>query len=259
MKWKRFLPCISFIFTSSIIIILFIIKGYAPFGENSLAWMDANIQYLDFFSYLKDIISGENDILYTFSKTLGGPGIAVFSYYLSSPFNLLVVFFEQKDLHVFFDLLVLLKLSLAALIFSLYLIKRFEANLQNELNFFKCCTIVILSVSYALSQYSIAQCSNIMWLDGVYMLPLTLLGVYYIVQGRRGFLLCSSVALTTIFNWYVSGINCLFSGFWLFFEIFCCMAEERNNKNVPFIRNHFPIIKRYLCAMVLGICTRINA
>lgn len=255
MKWKRFLPCISFIFTSSIIIILFIIKGYAPFGENSLAWMDANIQYLDFFSYLKDIISGENDILYTFSKTLGGPGIAVFSYYLSSPFNLLVVFFEQKDLHVFFDLLVLLKLSLAALIFSLYLIKRFEANLQNELNFFKCCTIVILSVSYALSQYSIAQCSNIMWLDGVYMLPLTLLGVYYIVQGRRGFLLCSSVALTTIFNWYVSGINCLFSGFWLFFEIFCCMAEERNNKNVPFIRNHFPIIKRYLCAMVLGICT----
>ena len=255
MKWKRFLPCISFIFTSAIIIMLFIIKGYAPFGENSLAWMDANIQYLDFFSYLKDIISGENDILYTFSKTLGGPGIAVFSYYLSSPFNLLVVFFEQKDLHVFFDLLVLLKLSLAALIFSFYLIKRFEANLKNELDFFKGCTIVILSVSYALSQYSIAQCSNIMWLDGVYMLPLTLLGVYYIVQGRRNFLLCSSVALTTIFNWYVSGINCLFSGFWLFFEIFCFMAEERNDKNIPFIRKYFPIIKRYLCSIFLGICT----
>ena len=52
MKWERVLPCISFIFTSAIIVMLFIIKGYAPFGENSLAWMDANIQFLDFFSYL---------------------------------------------------------------------------------------------------------------------------------------------------------------------------------------------------------------
>lgn len=254
MKWKKVLPCISFIFTSAIIAALFIIKGYAPFGENSLAWMDANIQYLDFFSYLKDIISGENNILYTFSKTLGGPGIAIFSYYLSSPFNFLVVFFEQKDLHVFFDLLVFLKLSFAALIFSVYLIKRFEANLRNEVNLFKYCTIVILSASYALSQYSVAQCSNIMWLDGVYMLPLTLLGVYYIVQGKPGLLLSVSVALATIFNWYVSGINCLFSGFWLFFEIFCSMPEERDSKGILFIKRYFPVIKRYLCAMVLGIC-----
>lgn len=254
IKWKKTLPAISFVFTTIILLILFIIKGYAPFGGNSLAYMDANIQYLDFFSYLKDVIAGNNNIFYSFSKVLGGTNIGVFSYYLSSPFTLLVIFFEKKDLHTFFDLLVLLKLSLAAVTFSFFIIKRFQKNLGNNLNLFKYCAVAILSVSYALSQYSVAQSSNIMWLDGVYMLPLVLLGVYYIVQGKCSFLFSISVTLTTLFNWYISGINCLFSIIWLFFEIFCHIAEEDNTNNRPFLKKFFPVIKRYLYSMVLGVC-----
>ena len=33
---------------------------YAPFGTSSLASMDADIQYLDFFAYLKDCAAGKN-------------------------------------------------------------------------------------------------------------------------------------------------------------------------------------------------------
>lgn len=252
-KWKKFLPCISFSFTLIIIFLLFIIKDYAPFGENSLACMDANIQYLDFFSYLKDVMSGNNNIIYTFSKVLGGTNIGTFSYYLSSPFNLLIIFFEKKDLHTFFDLIVLLKLSTAAATFSFFIIKRFEKNL-NDITIFKYCTVVILSVSYALSQYSIAQSSNIMWLDGVYMLPLVLLGVYYIVQGKSSFLLSISVMLSTIFNWYMSGINCLFSIIWLFFEVFCQIAEENNINDKLSLKKFFNVLKKYLYSMILGVC-----
>lgn len=254
IRCKKILPAISFIFTSVIILILFIIKGYAPFGGNSLAYMDANIQYLDFFSYLKDVIAGSNNICYSFSKVLGGTNIGIFSYYLSSPFTLLVVFFAKKDLHTFFDLLILLKLSLTAVTFSFFILKRFAKNFNNDLNLFKYCTVIMLSVSYALSQYTIAQSSNIMWLDGVYMLPLVLLGVYYIVQGKYSLLLSISVTITTFFNWYISGINCLFSAIWLFFEIFCYIAEEGSIDNRPFLKKFFPVIKRYLYSMVLGVC-----
>jgi len=43
----------SGVFAFSIMLMLYIAKGYAPFGDNSFACMDANIQYLDFFLFLK--------------------------------------------------------------------------------------------------------------------------------------------------------------------------------------------------------------
>jgi len=46
-----------------------------------------------------------------------------------------------------------------------YISERFGKNCRTSI-------LVLLSVSYALCQYNIAQSSNIMWLDGVYMLPL---------------------------------------------------------------------------------------
>ena len=110
-KWCCFVIfVISFVF----MMVLYRFYRYAPFGNQSLAWADANIQYLDFFAFLKDVIHGKNTIKYTFANTLGGTCFGVFSYYLASPLNLLIVFFEKEQLHSFFDLLVAIKLSLAA-------------------------------------------------------------------------------------------------------------------------------------------------
>lgn len=92
----------SGLLTFALLCILFAVGGLAPFGSKSLAVMDADIQYLDFFSYFKDVLSGKNTIGYTFGKTLGGSNIAVFSYYLSSPFNLLLFFFQQPATAHFF-------------------------------------------------------------------------------------------------------------------------------------------------------------
>lgn len=48
-----------------------------------------------------------------------------------------------------------------------------------------------------------------MWLDGVYLLPLSLLGVYLITHQRScGFyLLAVTIGLGLIFNWYVGTIK----------------------------------------------------
>ena len=95
-KWNTINRCIiCFMIVELIMLISYKLYNYAPFGNNSLACMDATIQYLDFFAYLKDVLNGENSIAYTFGKTLGGNNIAVFTYYLSSPLNLLVLFFNE--------------------------------------------------------------------------------------------------------------------------------------------------------------------
>lgn len=180
-KQNRYLCIYSFSITFLLMLILFWHYGYAPFGGNSMASHDASVQYLDFYSYFKDVLSGKNNITYTFSKTLGGNNIGVFSYYLTSPFMLLCVFFKKTQLHAFFDVLVMLKLSTASFTFCWFLTGRFHKHFSAGNTSIKNFSMVILSVSYGLCQYSIAQSCNLMWLDGVYMLPLILLGVYHMV------------------------------------------------------------------------------
>ena len=193
--------------------LFFYLNSYAPFGENSMACNDANIQYLDFFAYFKDVLAGRNDIGYTFSKELGGTNIGTFSYYLASPFNFLVIFFPKTELHVFFDFLISIKLGTAAVTCAFFFRHRFSEKLQPKY-------IVLLSVAYAFMQYNITQCSNIMWLDGVYMLPLILLGVYKLLAINNLRFLSITVGLAIIFNWYSAGVDCLFAIIWLFFEMF---------------------------------------
>ncbi|MCD7806068.1 MAG: YfhO family protein [Lachnospiraceae bacterium] len=209
---RELLLCtLSFCLTAAVLLFLFWQKGYSPFGNQSLASQDANIQYLDLFAYLKDVMSGENSISYTFSKTLGGTNIAVFAYYLSSPFNLLLLFFDKSNLVSFFDCVVVLKLAAAAFTMAFFLERRFQGRLR-------ACFVPFLAMSYGLMQYSLAQSSNLMWLDGVYMLPLMLLGVYRLVNEKKSFLLVISTGLAILFSWYSAGINCLFTAVWFCLE-----------------------------------------
>jgi uncharacterized membrane protein YfhO len=222
--------------------LLYKIGQYAPFGDHSLAAMDADIQYLDFFAFFKDVLQGKNNLSYTFSKTLGGSAIAVYSYYLASPFNFLVLLFEKTQLHTFFDLLVMLKLALAGITMSYYLHARFQK---------RGVFVIILSLAYVFSQYNIAQASNIMWLDGVYMLPLILLGVYRIINHDYIWKLSVPVALSILFNWYSGGINCVFSGFWFVLE-YALYVYQRKNTEFKFYDLIITGLK-YLLGMIIGV------
>ncbi len=241
----------SIILSGFILLILYYIHDYAPFGNVSLTAMDATIQYIDFFDYYKDILNGSNSIAYTFSKTLGGTNYAVFSYYLSSPFSLLVLFFDKSEMETCFNIQVFLKLVVSAGTFSFFLYKRFMEKIDC---IFKCCIVILLSAGYSLCQYNIAQCSNIMWLDGVYMLPLILFGVYRTAKGRDYPELALFVGLNIIFNWYTAAVNCLFSFFWFVFELLIYTLQ--NNSDITrkkTIKSWISSGIRYALALFLGV------
>ena len=237
-----------YLFLTVILVMLITYKwfGYAPFGKNSLAAMDADIQYLDFFAYYKDVLLGKNSIGYTFGKSLGGANIAVFAYYLASPLNLLVIFFDKSELHSFFDILVAIKLGIAAISMQFFVEKRFSIKKTDNKN-----KIIssFLALGYAFSQYFIAQSSNIMWLDGVYLLPLVLLGVYKLVQGKSGIWLSISVGVTILFNWYTGGINCLFSIIWFFYEMVLLWVSGYEKK----AKSYLIIFIKYGYSMLMGV------
>lgn len=158
-----------------------------------------------FFAFLKDVLTGANAISYTFSSNLGSSYIGQFAYYLASPFNVLLLFFSKGNLYSFYDLITALKMGLAASTFSYHAVKRFPS--------LKTIFVLLLSVGYGLMGYNLQQAGNTMWMDGVYMLPLILLGVYQAIAERKVLLLSTSVGASILFNWYTGGINCFLPAF----------------------------------------------
>lgn len=210
--------CAASIVSAAIVLIIltvaFSVQGVAPFGDGSrtLTCMDATIQYNDFLAWYQDVLRGDASVLYSFSKGLGANAIALFSYYLSSPFNPLFLLVPKESIHILFDIVVMLKLATAGITASIFFSKRFIA-LPLPL-------AVCLSVGYALMQYSLAQASNIMWLDGVYMLPLMALFASRLIASGQGVVpLSIATGLSILFNWYSGAINCLYLILWFFFEL----------------------------------------
>ena len=227
--------------TFTAIILLFKAFHYAPFGSVSLASGDANIQYIEFFAYLKECWAGRNSIFYSMSSFLGQNNYVVFGYYLCSPINLLLVLFDRAHLHDFFDIAAALKLALSAGTMAWYLEGRFGGRLHRVYT-------AALALSYAWMNYNFMQACNIMWLDGVYMLPLIMLGVYRILKEGRTAALTIPVGLAILFNWYIAGLDCLFSILWFAFEALLALAD-REIRPVRLITGTL----KYVWAMAIGV------
>ena len=190
------------------------IDRFVPYGVNTPAVTDAKLQYLDLFAYCRDVLTGQNTAAYTFSNTLGGTAAAIWAYYLASPWNLLVLLFEKEQMNLFLEVLILAKCSAAAAAFAWMIGRRFGGRIPAGIT-------PVLSVGYGLMQYTLAQGSNVMWLDGVILLPFIVLGVHRAVCARRFHPaeLALPAAASVIANWYTGGINYLFSAIWLFYEL----------------------------------------
>ena len=208
-------------------IILFLLKIW-PFGDASLAFWDANSQYVDFLSYLKDVLEGRQSWTYSFSRTLGGGTLTLLGYYLFSPFNLLVLFFEKAQMAEAFTLIYVIKLCFAGVTCRYYL-KRYAQ---------KSAVLLGCSTAYALCAYCFAYGFNIMWLDAVIALPLMAAGLDRVLKGQSPLLYLLSLFYGLISCYYTGYMLCGFSVIYFF----SFWMSDRNWK----------IMFRYLTASVLA-------
>lgn len=207
----------------------FALNGIYPFGATSVMLYDMPMQYVDFFGWLSEVLRGNANLLYSNAAGLGGGMFSLFTYYLSSPFNLLAAFWQPEDMPKFFSVLYLLKIPTASITCLLFLRGRFLAPSAMSLHHAQqLCSnapahqhlvLTFLACSYALSSYTLGYASNIMWLDGVIMLPLAALGVYRLVQRHASIWLFAACACAAIFNWYTGYMVCLYCVLYFFFEL----------------------------------------
>lgn len=186
-----------------------------PFGEESVLVLDLNGQYVYYFEALRDAFWGEESILYNWSRNLSGGYAGIIGYYLASPFTLIVMLLPRTMLLGSLQIMILAKLGTAGVTFSYYLQKSKKMSpLQT----------IIFSTLYALCAYGVIQAMNPMWLDGVLLLPLIILGVEYLVNDGRKLNYIIPLAIMFISNFYIGYIIGIFT--FLYFVFYICSGRN---------------------------------
>ena len=158
--------------------VIFYKVGIYPFGERSLLIWDLRWQYIQFFSWFKQVLTGGGNLFYSFNAGWETTWSDYMRNYLASPLNLLILFFN--DIQIFVLVLTILKLALAASASAFFMRNRFS-SIDNI-------WIIVLATCYGMMSYSISQKCNLMWLDALIMLPLICLGIYrLIMQNKKNF------------------------------------------------------------------------
>lgn len=96
----------------------------------------------------------------------------------------------------------------------------------------------MLSVAYGLSQYSMLQLSNIMFLDGMILLPLLLLAVYEFVSKEKKLWLFMAVLFSIAINWYTGYMIGLIFGAVLFLRAYVEGGKIHMDRNKSFCEGY---------------------
>lgn len=191
----------SFLLPLLLMGMVYALKGVYPFGEKSVLMGDLYTQYIQFYNHLYDVLKGEGSLLYSWEAGMGLNFWATFAYYLSSPISFFIVLFDRSHLPEAVVLITLTKMGLSGLFMYIYLSKMYESLKV---------TRIMFSTMYSLISFTVGYSFNLMWLDGIYLLPLVLLGVEFLLRGKRPFFIIV-LAILFISNFYMAYIIGIFT------------------------------------------------
>lgn len=201
MKIERVVLLLSFFLPVTVMLVLFAVKGIYPFGDRSFLSGDLYHQYMPFFSELLRKVREGEGLGFSFHVGIGSNFLALFVYYLASPFHILALLAPEAHLVEFIGYLIVLKTGLCGLTACLYLQKHFET---------KDGAVLLFSMFYAFSGFMAAYNYNIMWVDCIWLLPLIVLGLERLVETGKCGLYCVTLALSIFTNYYLSIMICIF-------------------------------------------------
>ena len=218
----------SFLLPALIMLAIYFTLGHKPIGNFSVLTLDLNAQYVYFYEALRDFVWGDSSLLYSFSRSLGGEFMGIYAYYIASPLSYIVALFPKSMMLFALLLIIVIKIGLCGLFFGFYLHKQ-SPNIDKS-------KILLFSTMYALSAYAITYQNNIMWLDGLFLLPLLTYSVERLVKEGRFKLYTVILALMMASHYYIGYMLCWYTLFCFFFTYF---KEDSSSVNPTGEKLHF--------------------
>ena len=215
-----------------LMVVIYALIGIYPVGDKTIVNSDMYLQYVGFLGHIKDVLKGEANLFYSFSKSLGGNTVGLFVYYMSSPLNLIIGLFPKAYIAETIVVITLIKIGLSSLTFTIYLIQSFK---KKDIN------VIMFSLCYSFMAYNINFQLNIMWLDGVVLLPLVILGIDKLINENKCKLYVISLFIAIVSNYYIGYMICIFSGLYFIYKLISNNKVELKKLGI------------FICASILSV------
>lgn len=224
-----------------VLVVLSIWGGVYPFGPESFLTEDLKYQYIDFFTWFRHVLTGEANVFYSFAQGMGSNTWGLYSYYLASPFNLIILLFDEAHLTLAIYVIVALKLACMNTAMAWYLRRRF--TLQRT-------WALALALCYTWSTWTATNLRNPLWLDALILLPLMAWGCRQLLRKGAIVPLALLVAADVITCWYMAYITLLFCCLFVLFELAVMRFDEGERPSGKWIAGR---AARFTAAILLGI------
>lgn len=202
---------IPFLIIAIIMIVVFAVQKIAPFGKNTITIIDSLHQYVPFYSEYMDKLKHEGSLFYTWNIALGSNFMSLSSYYLSSPFNYLLLLFNKENIVAGACIIIALKVALSGTTMAYYLAhKNSSKKVDNSF------IIIAISVCYGLNNYVVGYNWCTMWMDVIMIFPLIMLGFERLMRDKNPKLYAISLFYALYCNYYIGFIVCIFLVLWFF-------------------------------------------
>lgn len=189
-----------------------------PFGGKCLVVVDGVHQYLPFFSEYQEKLQNFDSMQYTFDVGLGNNFLSLWSYYLSSPFNLIIILCAKSQLPMALNIIISTKIVLASLCFAYFLMHAGRKPVKNP-------GIIVFSLFYAFSSYVVGYYWNLMWLDCIFIFPIIILGMEKMFTKKDSRTYILALLYSFVCNYYISFMICAFLVLWFFTFSFRSLKE----------------------------------
>ncbi|MCD7796636.1 MAG: YfhO family protein [Clostridiales bacterium] len=208
--------------TAIALCVIYIAYSVFPFGDYTVMRMDLYHQYGPLFAELYDRIVNHQSLLYSWESGGGSSFLGNYLNYLSSPLTTLIFLFDKEDISFAITTLVFVKCILSAGTFTYYVKKSLGSH---------CFTSASFGALYAFCAYFMAYYWNVMWLDGMILLPLILLGIEQIINKGDTRLYLASLAVLFVSSYYMGYMSCIFAV--LYFLAYFVIASKSDVKLDP--------------------------
>lgn len=227
-----------------IMIAVMAINHVTPFGNRNLLASDVGAQYSPFLTMLQHMLKTHTLSLYSFNVGIGSNLVALISYYLMSPFNLLLIFFKSSQVPIFITLVIILKIGLSAVAMNYFLQRHFETQSW---------ATVLFANAYSLCGFVATNYFNLMWLDSLIWLPLIITGVDQLYRNRKFGMLFGWLSVSIITNYYLGYMTCIFVGLYAVYLVFVNREETQSIKST--LKNSWSFIGKVLQIGILSALT----
>lgn len=212
IKKKSAFPLVlAFFVPICLLLIMYYHAQIFPFGTKSIIIGDLSNQYVALMAYFHNNFFNPSSFFYSYKIALGGNFFPVFTYYLSSPVNLLSLLFPVKDIISFFTINLLFNSGLMSLSMYLFLTKSSwinkNINILQKNNYF---ITIAFSTSFSLSLFYINYAHCFMWFDAIALLPIVVLGLDRLFYKNKTSLYWISFTVLLFTNYYIGFITTIF-------------------------------------------------